>query len=100
MLRGEDFRKVMRGGKKTTSKALVSYRLIEASEPKRFGFVVSKACGGAVKRNQLKRRLRAMARQKMESFPAGSQFVIRCLPGSAELDFSELATDFDRALGL
>jgi len=90
----------MRTGKKTSTKHLVGYQLLETDQPKRFGFVVSKACGGAVKRNQLKRRLRAMARQKMESFPAGSQVVIRCLPGSAELDFSELSTDFDRALGL
>jgi len=87
-------------GKKTSAKHLVGYQLLEADQPKRFGFVVSKACGGAVKRNQLKRRLRAMARQRMEAIPAGSQVVIRCLPGSAELEFSELSADFDRALGL
>jgi len=96
MLRGEDFRKVMRGGKKTTSKALVSYRLVEASEPKRFGFVVSKACGGAVKRNQLKRRLRSLAREKMSQFPEGSQVVLRTLPASSELDFAELRAEFER----
>ena len=100
LVRGEDFRKVMRSGKKLSTKQLVGYHLAEAGSPIRFGFVVSKACGGAVKRNQLKRRLRALARDKMSQVPAGSQIVLRTLPGSSELEFSALASDFDRVLGL
>ena len=100
LVRGDDFRKIMRSGKKLSTKHLVGYQLLEAESPTRFGFVVSKACGGAVKRNQLKRRLRSIARDKMDSFPSGSQLVVRTLPGSSELEFSALSDDFDRVLGL
>lgn len=90
----------MRSGKKLSTKHLVGYLLPEAESPTRFGFVVSKASGNAVKRNQLKRRLRAISRDKMELVPAGSQVVLRTLPGSSELEFSALSSDFDRVLGL
>ena len=90
----------MRSGKKLSVNHLVGYQLSEPESPTRFGFVVTKACGGAVKRNQLKRRLRSMARDKLGQFPAGSQVVVRTLPGSSELEFSALVSEFDRALGL
>ena len=90
----------MRSGKKLSTKHLVGYQLAEPESPIRFGFVVSKASGGAVKRNQLKRRLRSIARDKLSQFPAGSQVVVRTLPGSSELEFSALSADFDRVLGL
>jgi ribonuclease P protein component len=90
----------MRQGKKLSTKHLVGYQILETESPIRFGFVVSKACGGAVKRNQLKRRLRSIARDKLDQIPAGSQIVLRPLPGSSELEFSALASDFDRVLGL
>lgn len=100
LVRGDDFRKVMRSGKKLSTKHLVGYHLLEAESETRFGFVVSKACGGAVKRNQLKRRLRSIARNKLTQFPAGSQVVLRTLPGSSELEFAALEADFDRVCGL
>jgi ribonuclease P protein component len=100
LVRGEDFRKVMRSGKKLSTNHLVGYQLAEPESQTRFGFVVSKACGGAVKRNQLKRRLRSIARDKLSQLPAGSQVVLRTLPGSSELEFSALMSDFDRVLGL
>ena len=100
LVRGDDFRKIMRTGKKQSTSHLVGYRLIEETEPKRFGFVVSKASGGAVKRNLLKRRLRSLVRNHIESFPTGSQVVLRTLPGSAELDFQELSGDFEKVCGL
>ena len=100
LVRGDDFRKIMRAGKKQSTSHLVGYLLIEADEPKKFGFVVSKASGGAVKRNLLKRRLRSLVRTQMELFPIGSQVVLRTLPGSAELDFQELSYDFRKVCGL
>jgi ribonuclease P protein component len=90
----------MRAGKKQSTSYIVGYRLIEESEPKRFVFVVSKASGGAVKRNLLKRRLRSLVRKQMESFPIGSQVVLRTLPDSAELDFQKLSDDFEKVCGL
>ena len=41
-----------------------------------------------------------MARKQLALLPVGSQVVIRCLPGSAELDYPELALDFDKVFGL
>ena len=79
---------------------MVGYRIIEENTSMKFGFVVSKASGGAVKRNLLKRRLRSLARKQMESFPIGSQVVLRSLPGSAELDFQQLTSDFEKVCGL
>ena len=100
LVRGDDFRKIMRAGKKQTTSHLVGYRLIEEDRPKKFGFVVSKASGGAVKRNLLKRRLRSLVRKQLESFPTGSQVVLRTLPGSADLDFQQLSADFEKVCGL
>ena len=100
LVRGEDFRRIMRSGKKLSTKHLVGYQLLESSVPNRFGFVVSKASGGAVKRNLLKRRLRSLVRTNMSLFPAGSQVVLRTLPGSAELDFQGLSADFEQVCGL
>ena len=100
LIRGDDLRRVFRGGKKLATPQLVGYHLIEQDQPMRFGFVVSKACGNAVKRNQLKRRLRSLVRGRMTQFPTGSQVVFRTLPGSAELSFSELEQVFEKAGGL
>jgi ribonuclease P protein component len=90
----------MRTGKKRSSEHLVGYHTIEGGSEKRFGFVVSKACGGAVKRNKIKRRLRALARERMVEFQPGIQLVIRSLPGSAELSFSDLELEFEQVSSL
>ncbi|MFM7013540.1 MAG: ribonuclease P protein component [Actinomycetota bacterium] len=100
LLRGDDFRKVMRSGKRHSTPHLVGYQLLESGSPTRFGFVVSKACGKAVKRNQIKRRLRSLAREKMTQIQPGSQIVLRALPGSAEQDFSSISSEFSEVLGL
>src|ERR1700754_4151935 len=52
-----------------------------ATPPARAGFVVSKAMGGAVARNQVKRRLRHLSRERLAALPAGSTLVVRALPG-------------------
>jgi ribonuclease P protein component len=62
------------------------------------GFVVSKAVGNAVHRNQVKRRLRHLARQRVEILPAGAVLVVRALPAAAGTTYSRLAQDFDAAL--
>ena len=47
----------------------------ESTPPTRAGFVVSRAVGGAVVRNQVKRRLRALLADRLPTLPAGSQIV-------------------------
>jgi ribonuclease P protein component len=49
----------------------------------RAGFVVSKAVGGAVVRNRVKRRLRHLVAQELERTPVDVDVVVRALPASA-----------------
>src|SRR5215475_2919117 len=64
----------------------------------RAGFVVSRAVGGAVARNRVRRRLRHLMRDRLTSLPAGTDVVVRALPGAATRSFSALGVDLDRAL--
>ena len=62
------------------------------------GFVVSKAVGGAVTRNLVKRRLRHLARERTRSLPARGMLVVRALPAAANASYDELARELDRCL--
>lgn len=68
-----------------------------ASAPKA-GFVVSKAVGGAVVRNKVKRRLRHLVAGRLSAYPDGTTLVVRALPGAAEKDYRDLGQDLDAAL--
>ncbi|MGW4464470.1 ribonuclease P protein component [Micromonospora sp. NBC_01796] len=68
------------------------------SAPARAGFVVSKAVGGAVVRNSVRRRLRHLVRERLTTLPAGTTLVVRALPGAADLTYDRLAADLDAAL--
>jgi len=59
---------------------------------------VSKAVGGAVVRNQVKRRLRHLVRDRLSALPPGSLVVVRALPGAGDADHAHLARDLDAAL--
>jgi ribonuclease P protein component len=66
--------------------------------PARAGFVVSKAVGGSVQRNLIKRRLRHLVRERLPLLPPGSLVVVRALPGAGSADHAQLALDLDSAL--
>jgi ribonuclease P protein component len=66
--------------------------------PSRAGFVVSKAVGGAVTRNKVKRRLRALMRERLADLPAGTQVVVRAQPSAAARGYPRLGQDLDAAL--
>lgn len=70
----------------------------ESTPPARAGFVVSKAVGGAVQRNLVKRRLRHLVRERLSLLPPGSLVVVRALPGAGGADHAQLALDLDAAL--
>ncbi len=69
------------------------------SVPARVGFVVSRAVGGAVVRNRVRRRLREVARARASSLPAGSLLVIRANPRAAGACQRDLAAELDLVLG-
>jgi ribonuclease P protein component len=67
-------------------------------EPVRVGFVVSRAVGTAVVRNQVRRRLRALVRDRIGGLPDGGLLVVRAAPRAAGASSRELGDDLDRAL--
>lgn len=67
----------------------------------RAGFVVSKAVGGAVVRNRVKRRLRAIMSQQLRRrlvADSGALIQVRALPAAAEADYATLEADVASAL--
>jgi ribonuclease P protein component len=71
---------------------------VASPAPSRAGFVVSKAVGGAVQRNTVKRRLRHLMAQRLAQLPAGSDVVVRALPQAALSSYPQLGADLDEAL--
>jgi ribonuclease P protein component len=69
-----------------------------ANSSVRAGFVVSKAVGGAVVRNRVRRRLRHLMRSRLERLPDRTDVVVRALPDAANRTYSALAADLDGAL--
>ena len=59
--------------------------------PPRVGFVVSKAVGGAVVRNTVKRRLRALVAGQLATLPQGVDLVVRANPAAASASFTQLS---------
>lgn len=66
--------------------------------PALVGIVVSKAVGGAVMRNRVKRRLRAIAAHQYGSLPPGSRLVLQAKPAAAGATADLLAEDVHVAL--
>ncbi len=77
--------------------------LVHAPNPAgrlRFGFAVGKKVGGAVQRNQIKRRLREQARLHVRAgrVRAGADVVIIARSAAREADFATLSTALDELL--
>jgi ribonuclease P protein component len=99
LIKADDFRSTMRAGRKVGSDHLVTYlQRDETQSHTRFGFVVAKTVGGAVKRNLVKRRLRSAIRERLPKFVKGQDVVIRALPSSNEISWQALGEDLDSCL--
>ena len=66
--------------------------------PARVGVVVSRACGSAVVRNRIKRRLRHRVQLRLSGLPAGAIVVVRALPAAAEASSPHLDADLTYCL--
>lgn len=100
---GAEFSAVTRGpgGARAGSRLLVVHANqtdSRAVRPPRVGFVVSKAVGGAVRRNRVKRRLRARVAGLLPTVPAGVDLVIRAQPAAADAASAVLAGEVQRLL--
>jgi ribonuclease P protein component len=91
IVRAEDFKSVTRSGTRVASRNAVLYvGRRSAGLPDRYGFIVTKSVGSAVDRNLMRRRLRAITRELVESRALAADIVIRALPGSTDLSWNDL----------
>jgi len=92
--RPADFRAAVRRGRRVGTSAAVLHILDRhAAEPTRFGFIVGKSVGGAVVRNTVKRRLRAVSYDLLPQLADGRDVVIRALPGSDQVAWATLHSE-------
>jgi len=106
-----EFTRAVRGGRRAGRRTVVLHALVPGSSaadrpetigptavaPARIGFVVSRAVGPAVVRNRVKRRLRHIARDWTDQFPAGSLVVLRANPPAGGATWTELRDDAESA---
>ena len=88
-----DFQLVMRRGSRAGRNTVVVHLALTGDAKRMAGFAVSKAVGGAVVRNRVKRRLRAIMTDLLGTLPEGTKVVVRALPASARATFAELDAD-------
>ena len=105
MRRPEDFRRVLRTGRRAGGSVVAGHLLLVGSDgpvrsgdPAKVGFIVSRAVGSAVVRNRVKRRLRELMRRRVASLPGGCLLVLRAHPAAAGARQADLAADLDLVL--
>ena len=98
--RSADFTTTVRAGSRAAEPTLLVYlhRAATADPDARVGFVVGKSVGPAVRRNQVRRRLRHLMRDRVGGLPPGSRLVIRAQSAAAAADHATLGRDLDAAL--
>jgi len=88
LTRSQDFEAVYRRGRSVSTRYLILYRFPRDEEAgggePRLGLAVPKSTGVAVERNRIKRRLRELWRSRLESIPAGCDYVLVVRPGLIE----------------
>jgi ribonuclease P protein component len=98
--RHSEFIKVLQKRRKVSSRDLVVHYFFRepigngdvkaGSAENRLGLAVSKAIGGAVVRNRVKRRFRVLAREFEYLLPSGTDIVMRALPSISAVRFSQI----------
>ena len=90
----DDYRVIVRRGAKVAGAHTVSYlRSRESGTDARFGFIVSKKVGTAVRRNLVRRRLKAVCHEALVDGASGVDVVVRALPGAAEAEWVDLRAE-------
>jgi ribonuclease P protein component len=95
----DDYRVIVRRGAKVAGAHTVSYlRSRESGTDARFGFIVSKKIGTAVRRNLVRRRLKAACHEAVVNGVQGLDVVVRALPSAADAAWPELRAEVLDAL--
>lgn len=99
MRRRVDFATTVRRGRRGAARRVVVHvRTGEEDGVTTVGFVVPRSVGGAVGRNLVRRRLRALMAHRVPGLPGGTAVVVRALPAAAGGTSAELGHDLDVAL--
>ena len=88
LTRRAEFQALYRKGRTWSDRLLTLKVLPNSSSANRFGFAVSKAVGGAVCRNRVKRRLREIVRRAQ--LKQGWDILIVARQASADCEFREM----------
>ncbi|TFD14789.1 ribonuclease P protein component [Cryobacterium sp. TMT4-10] len=96
---GDDYKAVVRRGVRVVGPHLVTYlRRNPDGVPVRFGFIVAKNVGDAVRRNRVRRRLKAASFELLTAVRPGTDVVIRALPSATDAEWSTLRAELSEAL--
>lgn len=95
---GNEFRKVLREGRRIQSPAFNLYVSREEGSGSRLGLIVPRRIGNAVTRNRIKRVLRELFRRSRRRIRSGSILVVWAAPGITTLRYGEISREFDEAL--
>ncbi|HEY9499493.1 MAG TPA: ribonuclease P protein component [Terrimesophilobacter sp.] len=99
LVSADDYRTVLRRGSRRASlNTVVSVVRTVAGSPARFGFIVTRKVGNAVKRNRVRRRMKAIAWELINGGLTGTDVVVRALPASVEADWVTLHSEITEAL--
>ena len=100
LVEADDYRRLVRRGRRYASDhAIVYFSRSSDVRPVRFGFIVPKSVGVAVKRNLVRRRLKAVSHELLASVSSGTDIVIRALPGAAQADWDTLRSEISASVG-
>ncbi|PWC05609.1 ribonuclease P protein component [Agromyces badenianii] len=95
----DDYRVIVRRGAKVAGAHTVSYlRSRESGTDARFGFIVSKKVGTAVRRNLVRRRLKAVCHEALVDGVCDVDVVVRALPSASAADWNEIRAEVLNAL--
>ncbi|MCD2193130.1 ribonuclease P protein component [Actinomycetospora endophytica] len=96
--RPDDFRRILRRGRKAGRRRLSVHVLTGDDDGSRAGFVVGRTVGGSVERHRVTRRLRHLVGERLAGLPDGTALVVRAHPAAAGSSSAELGADLDAAL--
>jgi ribonuclease P protein component len=97
LLRRGEFLRVQQGGRRVHTAHFVIL-VVPRSEPgRRIGVTVGKRIGNAVRRNRVKRLVRAVYRCNKAFFPADCDVVLVARPGAEALDYATVRAEVERA---
>lgn len=91
---GKEYNNIYKYGKKFGGRYLLVYIMKKETGGNRFGVVTSKKVGKAVKRNRVKRQIRAVIEQRKKEVPGSNDFIVIARHHIYGVSSHELEKDF------